>query len=192
MIYFIQCGHNGSIKIGYTDKKASIRMAAIQVCCPYELEIIGIMEGSYAEEQELQKKFKYIHIRGEWFQSDVSLLRYINGKEKITFSDLCEMEPKLFDLFHEIILHARENPNQNHLMKWLSIYKKRMCLLVGELRKYDSCDTRLTTSEAYDIAYGALTSQLNLGDEYEHDPTDYSGERKILSILLWDKLWPGS
>ena len=108
--------------------------------------------------------------------------------KELTFSALCKIEPRLLSLSDEIIAYARENPNQDHLMKWLSTYKKRMCLLVGDFRKLDYCDSRLKTSKAYDVSYAALTSHLHWGNEYECDHTDYTEEEKELGRLLWDKL----
>lgn len=172
MIYFIQCGNNGPIKIGYTDKEANIRMSAMQVCCPYELKIIGLMEGSYAEEQELHKIFKYHRIRGEWFSNTREIINYLNGEHKLTFTKLCELEPKLFDLFHEVLVYVKTYPNEDHLERWLMYYRRKMSKLVGWDRKYDDCDSRLVTSEAYNIAYQALTHFMHWGGiEHELDST---------------------
>jgi hypothetical protein len=170
MIYFIQCGNDGPIKIGYTDRETNIRMAAMQVCCPYELKIIGLMEGSYSEEQELHKIFKYHRIRGEWFSNTREIINYLNGEHKLTFTKLCELEPRLFDLFHDVLVYVKTHPNEDHLERWLMYYKKKMCKLVGWGRKYDDCDSRLVTSEAYNIAYQALTHFMYWGGfEYELD-----------------------
>ena len=68
VIYFIQCGENGPIKIGYTDNGVETRMAQLQTGCPYELRLLWVYTGNDLTESQLHKEFAHERIRGEWFR----------------------------------------------------------------------------------------------------------------------------
>lgn len=77
MIYFIQAGKNGAIKIGYTESDISGRVASLQTASPEELHLLGSMEGDIQKESELHEKFADNHIRGEWFKPTIALKAFI-------------------------------------------------------------------------------------------------------------------
>ena len=77
MIYFIQSGDNGPIKIGYTDNNIENRLSGLQVSCPEKLTLLGCVDGDIYIEVALHKLFKTLRIRGEWFSSDPYLLKCI-------------------------------------------------------------------------------------------------------------------
>ncbi len=77
MIYFIQCGKNGPIKIGYTGNVEG-RLASMQTSCPYELKLLWSIKGDTDDEQDLHEEWKHERIRGEWFHPSKKLLEYIN------------------------------------------------------------------------------------------------------------------
>lgn len=81
MIYFIQAGENGPIKIGYTEKSPYKRLNSLQVGNHEELTLIAIMPGGERSESELHKRFEYAHKRGEWFYPTLRLIRFINSPE---------------------------------------------------------------------------------------------------------------
>mgnify|MGYP001017090111 CR=1 FL=1 len=78
MIYFIQSGDNGPIKIGHTEGHVVWRLRQIQHSSPYELVILGIEEGGHAYEQALHRRFKAHQFRNEWFLPVPDLLKYID------------------------------------------------------------------------------------------------------------------
>ena len=82
-IYFIQCGKNGPIKIGYTNKDVKERMAQLQTACPYELKLLWITDGGPEEEQTLHHNLKHENIRGEWFRPGNDVLRSIDDSENL-------------------------------------------------------------------------------------------------------------
>lgn len=68
--YFIDI--NGEyIKIG-TSKEPARRLGQLQVNCPYEARLVGVLRGDY--ERELHKRFKHLRHRGEWFRLDKQIL----------------------------------------------------------------------------------------------------------------------
>ena len=79
MIYFIQSGENGPIKIGYTDNNIQDRLNQLQTANPYHLKLLWYYQGSLQDEKELHGKFEHEHIRGEWFHPSRKLLDFINN-----------------------------------------------------------------------------------------------------------------
>jgi len=79
MIYFIQQGHDGPMKIGYTKNHRTVktRLSALQIGSSYKLRLRGLFHGTPKDEHYLHNKFKHLRIRGEWFKSNKTLLGYI-------------------------------------------------------------------------------------------------------------------
>ena len=92
MIYFIQAGRLGPIKIGHTNNGVEERLKELQTGSPDKLILIGIIEGDVKKEQELHKRFKNYRVRGEWFNNSPELDNYIlkhivKYKERHSFKD---------------------------------------------------------------------------------------------------------
>ncbi len=78
MVYFIQMGDDGPIKIGFTEITAETRMASLQTSTPMKLQILGtIPRVGIQTERVLHKRFSHLRVRGEWFQPEWELLEYI-------------------------------------------------------------------------------------------------------------------
>lgn len=76
MIYFIQCGENGPIKIGQSDNPEE-RMAQLQTACPYELKMLWVYKNSDWTEIAIHGEFSHERIRGEWYHPSQSILSFI-------------------------------------------------------------------------------------------------------------------
>lgn len=78
VVYFVQAVTMGLIKIGMT-VDMSDRLKTLQVGCPDELKLLGVIYDRRARriEQALHARFNEHHVRGEWFRPDQSLLDYI-------------------------------------------------------------------------------------------------------------------
>lgn len=76
IIYFIQRGTTGPIKIGISADVGS-RLAALQTASHEPLTVIGTMRGSYKLESSLHQLFSRFRIRGEWFSPAEEILTYI-------------------------------------------------------------------------------------------------------------------
>ena len=74
MIYFIQEGETGPIKIGYSSNPYS-RLAAMQTSHAGQLHLIATMPGTSKKEKELHFFFDDLHIMGEWFSPDPFLIK---------------------------------------------------------------------------------------------------------------------
>ncbi len=68
MIYFIQAGTRGPIKIGYTSNNPNNRFSMIQAHSPVKLKFRGVKVGTEADEKKLHIRFAKQHVRGEWFK----------------------------------------------------------------------------------------------------------------------------
>jgi T5orf172 domain len=80
VIYFVREGTDGHIKIGYA---ASVRkrLRTIQTGNPRPLTVLASVQGGYRHERFLQRRFKHLRIRGEWFRPDSELLHYIYSED---------------------------------------------------------------------------------------------------------------
>ena len=79
MIYFIQSGRDGPIKIGVSDDPVA-RLRELQSASPRRLTIIGCRGGWHPLESRLHARFSRLRTDGgqEWFESDPELLDYID------------------------------------------------------------------------------------------------------------------
>ena len=78
MIYFIQCGENGPIKIGQSDNVQE-RFKQLQTACPYELKLLWMYSGEEYCEKDIHDKFKHEKVRGEWFHPSRTLYIFIKN-----------------------------------------------------------------------------------------------------------------
>ena len=80
MVYFIQSGLTGPIKIGFTgsDRSPANRLRTMQVGNPELLQLLAVIpDGGRQTEKWLHRAFAYAHIRDEWYQPDTLLLRVV-------------------------------------------------------------------------------------------------------------------
>lgn len=80
MIYFIQQGSDGPVKIGHVEGDAFFksRLNNLQVGSPIKLNLLGVMDGSKEKEAEIHSEFAAQRIRGEWFTPVIPLGLFIN------------------------------------------------------------------------------------------------------------------
>jgi len=104
MIYFIQIGTSGPIKIGRSDNVYR-RLKGLQGANPQELRLLGVIP----EELELHCEFADIRMRGEWFECDDRLLQLI---ERYTFS---EPEEGWDDLSRAVERHRQAHSDPDYI-----------------------------------------------------------------------------
>src|SRR5690348_15503607 len=76
MIYFIQAGEDGPIKIGQA-KDVRKRMEALRTGCPHKLKLLGTIQGGLLQERALQRTFAEDRTHGEWFAPSPRLLAFV-------------------------------------------------------------------------------------------------------------------
>ncbi len=108
MIYYVQAGKKGFIKIGYAKIDVLKRIGQIQNGCPEKLKLLAVEYGSLKTERRLHEQFKEDKKRGEWFNLSKKLLYYINNIKSIDFKiekdqrdSVCK-EKGIDDLLNEI------------------------------------------------------------------------------------------
>jgi len=79
MIYFIENGQDGHIKIGYA-KAPEKRLKELQTGTPYPLKILKTIEGDRKAEQAFHTVFGYCRVKGEWFKPDQKLKAFIENE----------------------------------------------------------------------------------------------------------------
>ena len=91
MIYFIQCGDGGPIKIGSTNSAPHARMSHFQLGCAYELRLLGAVEGHGIYESALHELHLEGHIRGEWFRPSAALMTTIASVLAVGSVEKCRL-----------------------------------------------------------------------------------------------------
>jgi hypothetical protein len=81
-IYFIQQGDSGPIKIGFSTRPKE-RLRTLQTAHTDKLNMLHCELGSEADEARLHRKFSNIHIKGEWFKADDSLVEFIRKRKSL-------------------------------------------------------------------------------------------------------------
>jgi len=79
MIYFIQMGSNGPIKIGQANKP-NRRLAELQTASPYKLYLLTTTRDY--QEKRLHGRFAHLRLEGEWFTPESDLLDFITSLHK--------------------------------------------------------------------------------------------------------------
>jgi hypothetical protein len=78
VIYFIQCGKSGPIKIGQTNNDVQERLNQLQTGCPYELKLLWVYTGDDYTESEIHSELSQERTRGEWFHPSGKVFEFIN------------------------------------------------------------------------------------------------------------------
>ena len=81
MIYFIQVGDDGPIKIGYASR-VSTRIGALQVSNPAPLRLLASTRGELDDEARVHRKFAEHRLRGEWFSPVPEILAFCETLER--------------------------------------------------------------------------------------------------------------
>jgi hypothetical protein len=78
MIYFIESGPGGPIKIGFTKTRdISYRVKDLQCGNPEELHVLALFDGEREDETRLHHIFDKYWIRGEWYRPGEDLLAFL-------------------------------------------------------------------------------------------------------------------
>lgn len=81
VVYFIQAGENGPVKIGWS-KKITERVAGLQVGNPVKLTILRTVVAEPWVESWFHDEFDELRLQGEWFSFDEKMLSLLAPAEK--------------------------------------------------------------------------------------------------------------
>ena len=76
-IYFIRALGSDFVKIGYASQSVRDRLSSLQCGCPLELRIMAEVRAARMLEGIIHSVFHSNHVRGEWFEMDDNLFRFI-------------------------------------------------------------------------------------------------------------------
>src|SRR4051812_35404259 len=72
VVYFVRAGN--AVKIGRTTNLPG-RLKALATASAVPLELLAAVPGGRPEEARLHRRWRHLHIRGEWFRADEALVR---------------------------------------------------------------------------------------------------------------------
>lgn len=76
-VYIVRGCLAGLIKVGYS-RNLKQRIQCLRSQIPEQIEVLGFVLGvSEDAEKELHARFKFWHVRHEWFRSDTPIIEYI-------------------------------------------------------------------------------------------------------------------
>lgn len=99
MIYFVQSGEKGPIKIGKANDPYK-RLISLQTSSSETLTILGLMDGDIKEGKDIHAKFYDCKIKGEWFKPSKDLIEFI---ENNTQKSKIEIEEDFINMFGEML-----------------------------------------------------------------------------------------
>lgn len=76
VVYFIQAIIGGPIKIGLA-RDVTQRVAALQIGCPFRLQVLCTMPGERRQELSLHRRFEALCHGHEWFRPEGALVEFI-------------------------------------------------------------------------------------------------------------------
>ncbi|MER9196396.1 hypothetical protein NKI13_24445 [Mesorhizobium australicum] len=79
LVYFVTCMQSPHypIKIGWSSRKMTVRLEAMQNGNPNLLMTLATAPGTVNDERMLHSYFNHLHVRGEWYRREDDLLEYI-------------------------------------------------------------------------------------------------------------------
>lgn len=148
-VYFMHAVGTDFYKIGWTSTNLSTRLANIQICCPFEVKIVCLIETDdpTGTEKIFHDKYESCRSRGEWFELKligIESLYYLGRSGLIlnpnTIADLLTQERKKVN--HKLTNRRRKKQGKPEL-KLVKECLNPKCrkLLAGKQRNYcsDAC-----------------------------------------------------
>ena len=155
MIYFIQYGTDGPVKIGtvsgHNAVSVSHRLASLQGATPTKLRIIGFCQGGKKEEILLHKEMRPFRVSGEWFALRSELVEVIkklsilSEKDRILHEETIstdELVKRLQDEFNWDVYYK-------NLSQFIATDKKIPSYKVFGKKRYKYEECRKYISHAY-------------------------------------------
>ena len=149
MIYFIQNGLAGSIKIGYTNTYVSKRLKSLQTTSSKRLFIMGCIKGDMKMEKQIHEHLQSHKLEGEWFKPSIFVLNYIHT----------ELGLKLINHNNDSSKDKLLKSNNNN--KILSAFEKASkVVLIERLTHFHG--NKLRTANSLNISRSTLYAKLKL------------------------------
>jgi hypothetical protein len=164
MIYFIQAGKAGSIKIGYTECDVSKRLGDLQTACPQALHVLLVIEGTVETEKLLHRRFAGLRRRGEWFHPEPKLLAFIEQMRCNGLPVATGRVPR-----PRTLVRAKRK-GRSGITVWIQVFSGRQNLM---LQWHDPETRKRKSRSAGTTDYGtAERMRCDLENELNHKPAD--------------------
>lgn len=76
VVYFVQAGDDGSIKIGWT-QDVDRRIAELQTANAKKLRLLGTIPGTLRTEAALHARFSFLRLEAEWFKNSSEIHNFL-------------------------------------------------------------------------------------------------------------------
>lgn len=73
-VYFLRCGE--FVKVGYS-RQPKKRLATLQTATPHDVELLGRLPGTMAQERAVHRCLQHLHHRNEWFRMSDDIIALI-------------------------------------------------------------------------------------------------------------------
>jgi len=84
VIYFMQAGPSGPIKIGTTRAdRLQARRDQLQIANPYPIEVLGTSPGDNRLERRIHMLFGHLRMHGEWYWPHPDLVAVATGRRDV-------------------------------------------------------------------------------------------------------------
>lgn len=139
MVYFVRAGDY--IKVGYSknEKAFKTRLSSYKTSCPFEVEVLGTLDGGVEEERNIMNYFIKFHIRGEWFSYDKSFLEFILNPYEIPKSNylkpLCETNKVIDDNLNEMLELYKQGISLREIGEKFKVGRERLVKYIPEEMK---------------------------------------------------------
>ena len=100
MIYFVQMGEGGPIKIGYFSCPRG-RVKSLSNNWPYEPIVLSVVVGDRCAEREIFKSLKDYRLRGEWFKPATEVFDFIRNYKGLKVKYQSEMTYRITGVSRE-------------------------------------------------------------------------------------------
>lgn len=95
-VYFIQAGRKGPVKIGVA-RNVEKRLESLQTGNHQELFVRTLIvcdekNHAYETEKKFHRKFKYLHIRGEWFHAAILDKNIMDSERMLDIEHLSRLQ----------------------------------------------------------------------------------------------------
>lgn len=141
MIYFIQEGKSGPIKIGFTINNIKSRLADLQVGNSRKLYVRAYFDGDKYDEKELHYVFGKYRLNGEWFTPAPEILKFIISKTpappELSENKKSNSVDEMLDNYEKDVISRMLNSCGGNKAKTARILNISLRSLRYRLEKYD-------------------------------------------------------
>lgn len=169
-VYFIAARRLARVKIGYTAQSIEKRLCELQVGSPDDLVLLGHIQGGRHVEDELHRRFRGDHLRGEWFSLSGNIIRFLRQRHIRIPQGLGEQSTH-DDRLQRIVTSAADDRHGGHALHQFMEELTYLGRLGADLLDQGDRDADRVIRHLEELAAMALAwaNDLDPDIEYAHD-----------------------